>query len=528
MLRKTWPCQKRGVPLLVSFLFLGSCHDGDTSKMAKDQEAWDNNNDPSWFGAPVRVFDTLPRSGRMAYTPWSDHYWPGKNGGIAWRWNGGSGANAWEYRLHSRSDLEDMSPDEIARLSPSEKYDIFRGRYDYPLTQSERRRTSPDNPGWWGMCDGVAGAALVHREPRPITVRNPDGIEVPFGSSDLKALLILAHSTQPSSVSAFSYLGVRCNANLTSEPGVAETAACRDMNAGTFHLALTNEIGLRRQGFVLDRIRDEEVWNYAAFAFDSRVVGERQPDAGSAPGTAREVLVETTVSMGAGSAPRWNPLMGRVGVQRDTFRYSVELDGMGQIVGGDWLDFRRPDFAWRPNDLNPSSYLVGEFADLRRLVDLTPVAPPRVTTTPTPRPTVVPTWPTPRPTAVPTPRPTPRPTPVVEVTPRPSTVTTREESLRFGPQGAGFSMSVRSARTYRASEWITLSGKVDRPLVMKTIEVFTQEGTVAARGYANITTGVFNLRFRLPPGSYNLAVQAVATSGSVMAQGNVNVKVLHH
>ena len=46
-----------------------------------------------------------------------------------------------------------------------------------------------DEPAWAGYCHGWAPAANRFEEPLPVTVRNADGVEIPFGSSDVKALL---------------------------------------------------------------------------------------------------------------------------------------------------------------------------------------------------------------------------------------------------------------------------------------------------------------------------------------------------
>ncbi len=63
-----------------------------------------------------------------------------------------------------------MSQSAFRALAPSEKWDIFNGRYDYPVRNEVNRYASPSRPTWEGICDGWAGAAMNHDEPLPIIV----------------------------------------------------------------------------------------------------------------------------------------------------------------------------------------------------------------------------------------------------------------------------------------------------------------------------------------------------------------------
>jgi hypothetical protein len=42
---------------------------------------------------------------------------------------------------------------------------------------------------------------------------------------------------------------------------------CRDMNPGTWHVVVSNLMGLRQQGFVLDQTFDDEVWNQPGWSY---------------------------------------------------------------------------------------------------------------------------------------------------------------------------------------------------------------------------------------------------------------------
>ena len=47
----------------------------------------------------------------------------------------------------------------------------------------------PTTPAWQVYCHGWTAASIAFEEPAPILVTNPDGLRIPFGSSDIKALL---------------------------------------------------------------------------------------------------------------------------------------------------------------------------------------------------------------------------------------------------------------------------------------------------------------------------------------------------
>ena len=148
---------------------------------------WDMLNNPNkWWYAPVKTLSALPSSGRTRRATWSDDYWPSNKGGIANRWQVGQ---SFGYRLHSLSQLRRMGPRGLRTLSPAEKFDIYNNRLDYPTVKSEWRRTSRFMPDWFGLCHGWAPASMLFREPGPVTLTASNGLRIPFGSSDVKALL---------------------------------------------------------------------------------------------------------------------------------------------------------------------------------------------------------------------------------------------------------------------------------------------------------------------------------------------------
>jgi hypothetical protein len=243
-----------------------------------------------------------------------------------------------------------MSVEQLKALSPAEKYDIFMGRFDYPTVASERNRVSRSDADWEGICHGWAPASLLYLEPGAATLIGADGVRVPFGSGDVKALLTYFHAVV--NRGGVRGLGARCRTKLNGRPG--SSPECQDVNAGAFHVVLANQLGLRKQGFVADVTRDFEVWNQPVHGFSTRIRGYQKPSLGAAPGTVKEAVVDTTMTYAFEIDPTWNP-----GVRKDrskTYTYRLELNNNGQIIGGEWYSLDRPDFLWTQGRRSFSGY----------------------------------------------------------------------------------------------------------------------------------------------------------------------------
>lgn len=335
--------------LLISSISLGCGQVRLTSNIDHSnlKEAWDVNNDPRRLHGQYEVqLAKLPTAAELTKKPWTDSYWPSYQAGLAHRWNDSSEVSSFEYPLHDKVAIAAMSIEDRKKLSPAEKYDIVQGRYDYPLVRSERGRTSPQDPSWHGLCHGWAPAAFNFEEPNPVTITGLDGTEVPFGSSDVKALLIISQQTSHQA----AIVGMRCNHDLGRTPDRANDPECRDMNAGSFHIIISNFIGLLDTSFVADMTRDEQVWNQPLFGFESYVdsqPAEIPPTA--APGTVAVVRVSTTVKYISELGASWEARpFDDYPFQQDaqTVEYNLELNHAGEIIGGEWISENRPDFLW--------------------------------------------------------------------------------------------------------------------------------------------------------------------------------------
>ena len=424
---------------------------------------WDLVNAPDRLGHFDPHFDesgtVVPMTSHVPTNmmPYADTYWPSNRGGIAARWNASPWINPYlfDMAIHHRYNLptaaevavmdddakavlamleqmtpterfslietglstlryhsptleeaKSMSPEEIDKqLSPAEKYDLFRGKYEYPLTHEVlgAKNVGPLRSYWEGICHGWAPASVNHAEPKPVKMFNPDGIEVRFGSADVKALLDLMYAGRPSGVLGFlrvsgptaavNQMGYRCNVDLTKNPNAGGTR-CGGVNAGSFHIAMTNYIGIQHRPFVADVAHGREIWNNPVYAYSYKIVGSQicqQPlkasvCAGADERTYRRVRLQTTIRYPSDDerlAPQYNPTIGKPEMLvpptegpinpapfADTYRYEegkyeywLELDRDDNIVGGDWVSFDRPDYVW----MMSKRPFAGEFEDLGKI-----------------------------------------------------------------------------------------------------------------------------------------------------------------
>ncbi len=356
---------------------------------------WDEDNKPTWFANDYEYhFKLLPQEGKSAFEPWTDTYWPNREGGVAARWMMGR-RFGFGYQLYSKEELKALSPEEISQLSPAEKYDIMNGNYDYPTVRAEWMRVSPNDPEWTGICHGWASASSSFREPKAVTRKNKDDIEVRFGSSDVKAMLSYLYgvtlANQEKGVQGF--IGLRCyrddaaddiatwdeenNAVIPAQKYMDVMARneipkmdnCEDVNAGSFHVALVNEIGLRKKSLIGDIITTSEVWNHPISEFRSKVIRENITNISEVErqfGIRSKVIVQTTIVYVSEKNATWEPRAGANEKLVANYVYSLDLNEQGEIVGGDWLSRARPDFLWKSvaidklSELDPNLALIYE------------------------------------------------------------------------------------------------------------------------------------------------------------------------
>jgi len=390
--------------------------------------AWDRKNIPENILVAEtardsnleRRFSLLPTKGKLKTLPWTGDYWASYRGGISYRWNNRrldpDDSERYEYTIG------EIPGGDVNLLSPSEKWDLYTGSQNFSLTRSERRRVGlgvREIPKWEGLCHSWAPATVNYKNPTSsVTVKSPTGRPITFYSSDIKALLTyFLHWDNPrnggSGRSFSSFLGSRCEATLKELRDAYSSlmgwspitalrpytkylkGACGDSNAGSFHLVLTNLIGMRKKSFMMDVTRTQEVWNQAIYKFESEVLEEREKASkGAAEGTVREKDILSKVwyvsepsfpfSKDGIKSIEGKPIYTEASATTEKwFFYRVELDSDNKVIGGEWLKpknysryFRgglsasddrffedRPDFLW--DETSPNFY--GRFSKLESI-----------------------------------------------------------------------------------------------------------------------------------------------------------------
>lgn len=313
-------------------------------------ESWTPEQDPYYWDANlIRNFSKLSASESLSgkSIPWTTTYWADFQSGVAHRWNVVYPED-YTYTPPSLERLKKMIASEKNKLSPAEKWDIMHSRYTYPTVLSERKRTKADEVTWAGLCHGWSLAAMSFEEPQNFRSVNAEGIELILNSTDIKALVSLAISPQANDDSVL--LGTRCYREGRKNPTNMNTYECMGVNAGSFHLAMANALGVQKKSFVTNISRDQEIWNHPAYGYDSEVIGEAGPSRHASPMTVKEVRIEThlyLVEMQDPLVP--DPVQGTIDhpLISKKYVYWLELDVQGNIVGGTWETFWHPGFVWK-------------------------------------------------------------------------------------------------------------------------------------------------------------------------------------
>ena len=265
----------------------------------------------------------LPMQGAVTREVWTGSYWSLKDGGTA--------------KVVSGS------------LSPMQKYDkaVNQGTKAQDWEMKSVRRHG--HVSWAGHCNGLALAGIKTREPkRSVTYGG-----VTFSTEDIKALLVEAWQ------GAGSVVGRRCNIPNPKKDanGRMTDIECRDMNAGTFFVAVTNFIGLHKAPVIFDKAAHEEVWNYPAVSY--KVTGKRNI-------TEKEATKLLTGREGSypynSRATKFMKVQLRLDFidgRKKTYDFIIEGNNSSRIIGGEWIGNSRtehPDFIWRgerPRAENP-------------------------------------------------------------------------------------------------------------------------------------------------------------------------------
>lgn len=278
--------------------------DGEVKQVDGKADAWNWRNDPGLLRTEFEYnFDALPTEGQTNTTPWTASYWPYYHDGLNHRWQEGvamdeeSGWRGLSPAEKYDIAFNDWSPTEgFSELEPfnNETCEFDQAYYDAlgPAAVWTHRNKGlgvmtdgrdGDGDGvadadeckqnldaektdfdgietWWGICHAWAPAALVEEQPLSAVTRNG----VTFDVSDMKGLII----QQWDRMGAIG-VGGRCNEEELErdENGRVIKDECRDLNPGSWHVIVTNFIGMNKKGIVIERTTNYEIWNQPLFGY---------------------------------------------------------------------------------------------------------------------------------------------------------------------------------------------------------------------------------------------------------------------
>ena len=317
--------------------------------------------------------------GKTKLEPWASSYWPIHQGLLANRYSDASFPKSkvfienYNY-FASRPPESMLAAGQMNQLSPAEKYDLLVGDSNWTLTKSMWQKglgdvaTDGAVATWTGICHGWSGAVHmgIQQPQNAVAATDVTGrYSIVFYPSDIEAYLsFLWADSSPPSIQA----GQRCKEAVVAKDPYNRPLdpACLDSNAMTWHLAITNRVGVYGNSFVMDADAAAQVWNYPISSYDysyfnprtfesthnlkqaivpiqyvltDKFTPYRSPKAKYLVGIVMDVFHPALIAPRTGS-PKGNTM------HSESYAYDLELDANYNIVGGEWYSHDRPDFLW--------------------------------------------------------------------------------------------------------------------------------------------------------------------------------------
>ena len=333
-----------------------------------------------WIHNPILNLEKLlpVTEGTVRNTLWSDDYWAIYAGGLAYRyaapgfWINPNKPKPNDWKIPSEYILKKMPAEKMVRanrthlLSPAEKYDLLVGdtgnpknpkQSGYTLTRSFLSQITAKTQPWEGSCDGWAFASMNEKPPvRSVKVKNVAGQEILFYPSDIRALLTLLYSDY-----RISSFGSDCydKKPASDRSGRLLEQGCRDTNPGVFHAVLVNQVGIGKRGFTMDTDYSAETWNYPVKSYKLQYYNPQTNQSYVDPKHSAVAIENFTRDRYA--AHRSDRVASVIGVNvqleyhiealpmptgkldqsyersfTNGYRYDLELDADGNIIGGEW------------------------------------------------------------------------------------------------------------------------------------------------------------------------------------------------
>lgn len=316
-------------------------------------------------------------SGKSKYPTWSYHSFPMYKGGAAQRYLNSIFEHSEDWNVMFK-EFQENHPSKLITenytetLSPIEKYEYLVGNTSFSITERQWKEGQDAQarfgiiPTWYGSCHGTAPATM--RQPRAekaVALRSFDNKnEILFYPSDIKALLAYAWAN---SGSESAMIGTRCEEVI--HPNRRPSPSCNDVNPGAFHLAVTNLLGMHGEPIIIDTAESIQVWNRPLLSYkmsyfrpDTKFLTQnlknailprekftkdpykvyRSPNATAMVG----VWIELTFVAGIPASNAQVNSSAEDSYVTTTYWYDLELDSIGNIVGGEWHEIFHPDFIW--------------------------------------------------------------------------------------------------------------------------------------------------------------------------------------
>ncbi len=297
------------------------------------------------------------------HTAWGGNYYPCKIGGIAHRYNSPNGDAAETKKLNWQV-IKSLSPEELYKLSPAEKMDIYLDDSTFSITKyellnrgTERKDRSDD--GFCGYCNGARMAGIITPEPRhnvrlwSYSTTNP--IEVNFSVGDIKALLSASYM-HPSNFFSF---------------GLPSDTIQNDPNPAILDVLIRLYLGHNKIPFVIDASYGKSIFNETVLGYKRSISTQRNLNLNEQKRFSRakkavdvnlvlylqdelcfdQSQMETiTIMADSSMATKEVSNCATFGtwVHKTQHSYTLFLDSKGYIINGDWKK-NRIDYAWAAN-----------------------------------------------------------------------------------------------------------------------------------------------------------------------------------
>ncbi len=363
---------------------------------------------------------TAGASNKPTTQPWSGSYWPLQSGGIADPYNvGGSpwlhltlreilgtdfARKRFEKRMSKiRDRINDLDSDTVDEMSPAEKYDLYLGDRDFSLTYSvwqsisEEVQTFGRIKLWEGSCQGWSTASIYSARPtHAFKVMSLDGrYLIPFYPDDVKALatLLWANSLIQDHTTLLGSLCTSTDPEYDPRTGKVLNTTCQGVNPGDFHVAILEMIGNRHESFVVNRTNNTQVWNQPIAGYELEYFNPYTDKKGSiseslvsrnnqddifaryrAPSTQSLIGVKMKLkySSETKATHKTDNAEKDDNINTLSLKYDLELDGSGNIIGGEWrgsvdsdtehADIPKfPGFIWKFDMKDPHALSIGDF-----------------------------------------------------------------------------------------------------------------------------------------------------------------------